>query len=62
MSEQLVGSGTASRILERSLTTLYQLEKSGKLPTIRTVEGQRLYRLEDVNRLAGELKRNGKRS
>lgn len=63
MSEEtLIGSGTATRILERSYTTLYQLEKTGKLATIRTVEGTRLYRMSDVRRLADELKQNAKRS
>ena len=56
MADQLMGSGLTSRILERSLASIKKLEQAGKLTPIRTVEGTRLYRAEQVHALAESLK------
>ena len=51
---ELVGVTFTGRMLQRSTTSIYALEKSGILLPVRTAEGRRLYRLEQVRKLAKE--------
>jgi DNA-binding transcriptional MerR regulator len=54
-SDQLMGAGLTARILGKSVTALYQFENDGRLKPIRTVEGRRLYRPDEVRALAERL-------
>lgn len=51
-------NGEAARALGVSISTLYNYERMGKIPALRTARGLRLYLLCDVEKLAEEM-RNG---
>ena len=44
-----------ARALKRSVQSVRHYERSGRLPAQRTPDGTRLYRADDVRRLAQEL-------
>ncbi len=44
-----------ARALKRSVQSVRHYERSGRLPAQRTLDGTRLYREADVQRLAQEL-------
>ncbi len=52
--EQWLSSADAARVLGVVPATVRQMERSGRLPARRTVGGMRLFRREDVERLARE--------
>ncbi|MBI4524376.1 MAG: MerR family transcriptional regulator [Deltaproteobacteria bacterium] len=47
----------AAKILDRSAAAVILYERTGKLPAIKTANGRRLFRKEDVLKLARKLKR-----
>lgn len=49
----------AAKVLDRSADTVRLYERIGKLPAQKTKRGQRLFSVEDVERLAKQL-RNGR--
>ena len=53
--ENLLQTSEAGRILKRSAEMVRNYERSGKLPAIKLTGGQRLYREQDVRKLAAEL-------
>ena len=52
--EEFLTTLDASRIFKKSPETVRLWEKQGKLPAIRTPGGQRLFKRDDVERLARE--------
>ncbi len=52
--EQWLSSADAARLLGVVPATVRQMERSGRLPARRTTGGIRLFRQEDVERLARE--------
>ena len=58
--DALMTTQDAARVLEKSPATVRLYEKSGKLPAIRTVGMQRLFKQSDVLKLAESMKsKNG---
>jgi excisionase family DNA binding protein len=55
MSNQLLSTGDVARRLDVSSEFIRKLAREGKLPTMRTAGGQRIFRSEDVERLAKAL-------
>lgn len=53
MSELLIAS-EAAKLLNCTAANIRALERSGKLPALRTESGVRIFKREDVNRLASE--------
>lgn len=51
---ELLQSGDVARRLGISPERVRQLENAGKLPAKRTASGHRIFRTEDVERLAAE--------
>jgi excisionase family DNA binding protein len=56
-SDPLLTTGDAARILTCSVDWVRQLERAGRLLAIRTIGGQRLFRLKDVLALQMERQR-----
>ena len=54
MSEVLLMATDAARILGMSAENVRALEKSGKLPAMKTTSGRRIFKASDVERLAAE--------
>jgi len=54
-SDPFLMTNDAAKILKKSADRVRDLESSGKLPALRTLSGQRLFRREDVERLAAQL-------
>lgn len=52
--EELLSIGDAARLLDVSTSAVKQWSQTGKLPTMRTAGGIRLFRREDVERVAHE--------
>ena len=52
MTEPLLTTGQVAKQLGKSTDRIRQLERSGKLPAQKLAGGQRLFRLEDVERFA----------
>jgi DNA-binding transcriptional MerR regulator len=52
---ELLTIGTAARILNRSVFTLRQWERRGKLVARRDSSGRRLYNAEDVRQMAASM-------
>lgn len=57
MSSKLLGTMDAAERLGCSTERVRQLEREGKLPAERMASGQRVFRAEDVERLAAERDR-----
>jgi excisionase family DNA binding protein len=55
MSNQLLSTGDVARRLDVSIEFIRKLAREGKLPAMRTAGGQRIFRSEDVERLAKAL-------
>jgi excisionase family DNA binding protein len=55
--EQLLSAADAARLLGVVPATVRQMERDGRLPAQRTAGGMRLFRREDVERLAA-VRRN----
>ena len=55
MDITLLMTSDAAKILRRSETAVRGYERTGKLAAMRTMNGHRLFRREDVERLAREL-------
>jgi excisionase family DNA binding protein len=53
----LLTTSDAARRLKRSADRVRDYEREGRLPAQKTVSGQRLFRLEDVERLAEQLRK-----
>jgi DNA-binding transcriptional MerR regulator len=49
-------TGSVSRVLARSESTVRQYDREGRLPSVRNSANQRLFRRVDVERLAQELR------
>ena len=47
-ADQLLTTGDVARMLERSVDLVRLLERQGRLSAVRTLGGQRLFRLADV--------------
>jgi excisionase family DNA binding protein len=56
--DHVLTTSDAARILNRSADRVRDLERSGRLPAIKTRSGQRLFSVKDVERLAQELESN----
>ena len=54
MKEQILSTGDVARRLDVSSEFIRKLERLGKLVAMRTAGGQRIFRAEDVERLAAE--------
>lgn len=54
--DQLLSTGDAARVLNRSVDRVRDYEREGLLPAQKTRGGQRLFRVEDVERLAKEMR------
>ncbi len=59
MIDELMTAGDASKILNIVPATVRLLADAGKLPAVRTERGMRLFRREDVERLAAERSSRG---
>jgi excisionase family DNA binding protein len=59
MSELLIAS-EAAKLLDCTAANIRALERAGKLPALRTESGVRIFRREDVDRLAVERKQQQK--
>jgi excisionase family DNA binding protein len=57
--EELLTPSEAAHVLNLSSDTVRLLSDKGLLPTLRTMSGRRLFRRNDVERLAEERRRNG---
>jgi DNA-binding transcriptional MerR regulator len=57
MNESLMTTGDVARLLNRSVDRVRDYERDGKLSARRTQSGHRIFRLEDVERLAKLLKK-----
>ena len=55
MNEELFTASAAARFLGRSAESIRAYERAGKLPAIRTTTGVRLFRRDDLERLARQL-------
>lgn len=53
--EQLLTTSDAARALRRSVESVREYERTGRLPAIRTQSGVRLFKLSDVEQLAADL-------
>jgi excisionase family DNA binding protein len=53
--DTLMTTGDAARILNRSTEAVRMYERSGKLPALKTANGQRLFKEADVRKLATKL-------
>lgn len=53
---ELLMAGAAAQRIDVSRTTIHYWAKSGKLPVAQVVNGVRLFRAADVDRLAEERK------
>ncbi|MFL6213609.1 MAG: MerR family transcriptional regulator [Blastocatellia bacterium] len=56
MSELLIAS-EAAKLLDCTAANIRALERAGKVPALRTASGVRIFRREDVDRLALERQR-----
>ena len=54
MALELLSCADVGRVLKVGPQRVRQLERTGRLPAIRTAGGWRLFRREDVERLAAE--------
>ncbi len=54
MKDELLGCTDAGRVLKVGPQRVRQLERTGRLPAIRTAGGWRLFRRDEVERLATE--------
>lgn len=54
--EQLLTTLDVAKRINRSCDRVRGLEREGKISAQRTASGQRLFRFEDVERLANQLK------
>lgn len=52
----LMTTSEAARLLNRAPDTIRQMERSGRLPAMKTANGQRLFRRADVLRLQTAMK------
>ena len=57
---QLLTVGDAAKLLDRSADSVRAYADHGKLKSLRTQNGQRLFELSDVQQLAKELSRHSK--
>ena len=55
MEGEILTTGPAARLLDCCETQVRNFAASGRLPSIRTVNGQRFFQRKDVERLAAEL-------
>jgi excisionase family DNA binding protein len=55
----LLTKADAAKILGVTPATVAEMERAGKLPAQRTVGGVRLFRDDDVRRLAAERRKRG---
>ncbi|BCA56695.1 hypothetical protein W02_38350 [Nitrospira sp. KM1] len=55
MSDRLLMTNDAARLLERAGPTVRYYERIGRLPAQRTADGTRLFKEEDVMKLKKEL-------
>lgn len=53
--DELLTTSDAARLLIRSVDSVRDYEREGKLPAQRTRSGQRLFKASDVDRLAEQL-------
>ena len=53
--EPLLTTSGAARILKKSADRVRDLESSGRLRALKTENGQRIFRLQDVEALAREM-------
>ena len=60
-NHNFITTGAAARMLDRSENTIRQMSRSGRLPCIRLDHGMRLFRIEDVERIAKERRAGGRR-
>jgi excisionase family DNA binding protein len=60
--QELMTPSDAARILGLSADSVRALSDNGRLPTLRTVSGRRLFRRGDVERLADERAGDGKKA
>lgn len=58
MACRILGTTDVALRLGCSTERVRQLEREGKLPAEKTARGQRIFRAEDVERLAAERNRN----
>ncbi|MFQ5880375.1 MAG: helix-turn-helix domain-containing protein [Dehalococcoidia bacterium] len=52
--ERLLTCGDAARVLSVVPDTVRAMERAGRLPAVRTLGGIRLFRREDIDRVAAE--------
>lgn len=57
MADRFIGTTDVAKRLDCSADRVRQLEREGKLPAEKMPSGQRLFRQEDVERLAEERAR-----
>jgi excisionase family DNA binding protein len=57
MSETFMTTHDAAKLLDVSPQYLRKLEETGKISAMRTVGGYRIFKAEDVERLAAERER-----
>jgi excisionase family DNA binding protein len=53
--KEIVTTGFAARLLNRSENTVRAYERAGRLPAVRVAGGMRLFRRSDIDRLAEQL-------
>lgn len=58
MNEQLLSTGDVARRLDVSTEFIRKLARAGKLAYTCTIRGQRIFKGEDVERLAAERERH----
>lgn len=56
--DELLTTSDVARSLNRSVDSIRKYERDGKLPALKTRSGQRLFRIDDVERLANQLQKN----
>lgn len=56
--QELLTTADAARMLNRSVDRVRDYEREGKLPAQKTRSGQRLFRIDDVERLADQLQKH----
>ncbi len=55
--QELLTTADAARMLNRSVDRVRDYEREGKLPAQKTRSGQRLFKIDDVERLANQLRK-----
>lgn len=57
MDDTLLMTSQAARILDRSAASVREYERKGLLHAMKTADGRRIFREDDVRKLAAELSR-----